>query len=224
MERSVTEELLDILKKKNTDYIRLSTLPDGFMKRLGLAKSPKVSRIAAKLSPHLGNDLVIKNVAASKYLALKLPDEVLLCRIVEKNNGKIPRMDRIPFRKDDFFHILNQLIEKGAARHTYVKTRNDYSAVISFEEDSSTPPAASEGGFKAAYQALERGKSYVRICDMRRYLNWTVQEFDEMLTGLRDSGRIHLEDGAPSGFTEEDIRDSFIDESEFRRLIIVWRE
>ena len=229
MKRSVTKELAGVLKKKKADYISFGklyvTLPAALSMQLGLTSGSNGTQIAKILSPHLGDDLAIRNGARSKYLAFKLPDEILLSRIVKKNNGKIPRMDWIPFKKDEFFGILNRLIEQGAIRHKYVKKQNSYVPILALVEGPRLSKNAnvSEEKFKTAYQELERGKFYVRICDIRRYLNWTVLEFDAMLTGLRDSGKIQLETGDTDFFTKEDICESFVDENGFRRLTMVWR-
>ena len=225
MKRSVTEELVKILKDKKTDFILLSALPADFIKRLELAKKPKVTLIAEKLSPHLGNDLAIKDVARSKYLAFKLPDEILLCRTVQKHNGKIPRMDRVPFKKDEFFSILNQMLEQGTIRHKYVKNKKGYEPIL---VEGAPPPLSpplppTEKMFEEAYFELERGKFYVRICDLRQHLGWTVQEFDKILTGLRDSGKIQLQGGDIDYFTKDDISASFIDENGTLKLTVMWR-
>ena len=226
MERSVSEELAEVLKKKKADFMSMSNLnkamPAALRKRLGLTSGANGTRIAKGLSPHLGETLMIRG----KYLAFKQTDEALLCRIVQKNNGKIPRMDRIPFKKDAFLAILNQLIEQGAVR---VKISNEYKPVFSLADDVAPPPArkaahVSAQRFQEAYFELERGRFYVRICDLRRHLDWAAREFDTILTELRDCGKIQLQGGDTDYFTEEDIRESFIDENGFRKLTMMWRQ
>ena len=225
MERNVTEELVEILRKRKADFISLSklkeALPSALRKQLGLGGS-NGAQLAKSLSPHLGEVLMLKK----KYLVFKQTDESLLCRVVQKNNGKIPRMDRVPFKKDEFLDILNQLIERGAVR---VKIKSDYKPVLALAEDVFLQQARKDAyisgeEFKKAYFELERGKFYVRICDLRRNLGWTVQEFDAMLTGLRDSGKIQLQGGDTDFFTDEDINESFVDENGFRKLTMMWRK
>ena len=231
MERNVTEELVEILGKKKVDFISLSNLkaalPVALKNRLGLKSGSNGAQIAKSLSPHLGEALMLKQ----KYLALKQTDESLLCGIVRKNNGKIPRMDRVPFKKDEFLAVLNRLIEQGVIR---VKIKSDYKPLLVPADEgnaagnASSPQAkdadASGENFKKAYFELERGKFYVRICDLRRHLGWTARAFDAMLTGFRDDGKIQLQGGDTDFFTEEDIRESFIDENGFRKLTVMWRQ
>jgi len=231
MERSVAEELVEVLKKKKADFILLSklneALPVALRKQLGLAKKSTGAQITKKLSLHVGNVLMFKG----NYLAFKQTDESLLCRVIQKNNGKIPRMDRIPFKKDEFLDVLNQLIEQGAIR---VKINKDYQLLLTPVDGAPSSPArkdarvamekASVEKFKEVYHELERGKFYVRICDLRRHLGWSVQEFDAMLTGLRDVGKIQLQGGDTDFFTDKDLRESFIDENGFRKLTMMWRQ
>jgi predicted Rossmann fold nucleotide-binding protein DprA/Smf involved in DNA uptake len=131
-------------------------------------------------------------------------------------------MDLIPFKKDQFLPLLNQLLEKDVIR--VKKINKDYKLLLLTPVESAPPPPKPlPDQFKEAYSELERGRSYVRICDLRRHLGLTVQEFDKTLTDLRDTGKIRLQDGS-TGFTEEDVREGFIDENGFRSLIVIWRQ
>ena len=232
MERSVTEELAEVLKKKNTDFISLSqlnkALPAAFRKRLGLTSDSKGPQIEKALLPHRGEELVVKRGSRSLYLTFKLPDEILLFRAIQKSNWKIPRMDTIPFKKEEFSAVLNLLLEKDAVR---VKKINKECKILllapasgAFSLPARKVAQVSGEKFKEAYLELERGKFYVRICDLRRSLGWTAQEFDTMLTGLRDAGKIQLQTGDTDYFTDEDIRESFVDENGFRKLNMMWRQ
>jgi len=227
--QNVTEELLEVLKKKKADFLTFSqALSTGLKKQLGLAKSQTVPQIEKALSPYLGDVLMVKG----KYLALKQTDEELLLCVLRKNNWKIPASNLMPFKKDDFSSILNQLLEKGAVRVKKIVIGKDgykISLLAPGEETLKPTPQqpryeSTEEAFKAAFQELERGKFYARICDMRRYLNWGAQEFDVMLTNLRDAGKIQLQTGDTDFFSEEEIRDSFTDENGFRKLTMMWRQ
>ena len=225
MDRSVTEELAELLQKKKTDFILLSKLPDDFLKRFGL-KGSNGAQITKILSPYLGDVFRIKNVGNSKYLIFKQPDEVLLFRIVKKSAGKKPRVKSLPFQKSEYLTILNRLIQEGKIR---VKISNDYEPLLSSADDVFSSPAQentniSAETFKEAYFELERGKFFARICDLRRHLGWTAREFDKVLTGLRDTGKIQLQGGDIDYFTKEDIGASFIDENGTLKLTVMWRQ
>ena len=244
-ERSITEELLEVLKKKKVDFLTFSqALSTGLKKRLELAKKPTAAQIEKALLPYLGGVLMMRG----KYLALKQTDEELLLCVLRKSNWKIPRMDLVPFKKDEFFNVLNRLLEKSIVRVQKIDKEKKVLLLAPGEETlkpSQQPPRAeptekafkaaeleplpigktvSEEAFKAAFQELERGKFYARICDMRRHLGWSAQEFDSMLTGLRNAGKIQLQTGDTDFFSEEEIRDSFRDENGSRKLTMMWRQ
>ena len=234
MERSVTEELVELLKKKKADFMPLSLLnkaPKALRDRLKLAPGANGAQIAKALLPHFGEVLMLKNGSRSAYLAFKLSDEALLLRIVRKLEGKKPSVNNVPFKKSEYLTLLNRLLEQGAIR---VKLDKNYGPLLYPAKE--TPPETSQANnethvedvsekkFNAAYRALERGKFYVRICDLRRYLGWSAQDFDTMLTVLRDAGKIQLQTGDAEFFTEEDIRESFTDENGFCKLTVKWRQ
>ena len=229
MERSVTEELAEVLKnnKKKADFLTMSqlniALPTALRKRLELTKNSKGEQIERAVSPHLGEKLMFRRVNKSVFLTSKLSGDNLLFEIVKKNDWKIPKI--VPFKASDIPAILSQLLEKDALRIR--KINKDYKPLLFAPGDGTSQlpkQLISEEKFKEAYSELERGKFYVRICDLRRHLGWAAQEFNTMLTGLRDAGKIQLRTGDTDFFTEEDVRDSFFDENGFRKLTITWRQ
>jgi len=231
MERSVTDELVEVLMKKKADFLTMSQLnkelPAALRKQLGLTSNSKGPQIEKALSPHIGETLRLKS-GRKIYLTFKQPDEVLLFRVIQKSNWKIPSSAIVPFKKDEIFTVLNHLLEKGVIR--VKKINKDYKILLLAPAGGASSPQTlevahvSEEKFKEAYFELERGKFYVRICDLRRRLGLTAQEFDTMLTSLRDAGKIQLQTGDTDFFSQEDIRDSFCDENGFRKLTMMWRQ
>ena len=226
MERSVPEELAELLKKKNTDFLSMSKLHEAqsaALKKLKLKEKMPLAKIVEKLEPHLGNDLAIRNVGKSKYLTFKLSDEVLLFRIVQKSAGKKPGAQYLPFQKAEYLTLMNRLLEQGVIR---VKLDKNYGPLLypAQKFDEAHGKDVCEEKFKEAYFELERGRFYVRICDLRRHLGWGAREFDRVLTGLRDAGKIQLQGGDIDYFTKEDIGASFIDENGTLKLTAMWRQ
>ncbi len=72
------------------------------------------------------------------------------------------------------------------------------------------------GKFREAFYALDKGRIFVRICDLRRELNWPREVFDEMLRKLRDEEIIQLHVGDDSLMTTDEINDCFVDENNYR--------
>jgi len=225
MERSVNEELAEVLKNNKVGYLTLSQLkgelPASLRNRLKVTKSTTGAQIGKALQDHMGGALMQKG----KYIALKQTDESLLLCVMRKNNWKFPAMNNVPFKKDEFFNVLNQLLEKDAIR---VKKVNKERKIILFAPVGEPSPQPSspnpEKEFKAAYEALERGKGYVRIYEIRRHLRWSVQDFDRMLIRFRDAGKIQLLSSATDTFTKEDISDSFIDDRGLNKYLIMWSQ
>jgi hypothetical protein len=238
MERGVTDELVEVLKKKNVDFISFSQLIGisdkefPLKQKLGLKSGMKTPRIKKILEKHLGDTLTLKR-GKSYYLAFKQPDDVLVFRLLQKSAGNLPRLDSIPFKKSEFLDIVNRLIEQGTLRVKITKPK-DYKPVLIPAETPTPPPklpphpeprpGVSEEAFKEAYMQLERGRFYVRICNLRRHLGWGTQEFDKMMTGLRDAGKLQLQAGDTNFYTEEDVRNSFVDENGFTKLTVMWRQ
>ncbi|MDR1622807.1 MAG: hypothetical protein LBS00_10575 [Synergistaceae bacterium] len=231
MEQNVTDQLVKFLRSQKEGFIALSDSNQEFKKlkkqleQLGLKGDLKKA-----IGPYLGDVLMLKR-SRPTYLVFKQTDEDLLFRVVQSRSGKAPGTvaNKIPFTKNEFLTVLNRLLEQGRVRA--LKFNDKYVPVLYPVESVPFPSMASEHKndvseekFKEAYSALEQGKFYVRICDMRRRLNWPSREFDMMLIELRDAGQLQLQDGDTDFFTKEDIRDSFVDENGFRMLTMAWRQ
>ena len=222
MEQNTTERLAAFLREKKTDFVSLSESGKGgkeirdLKKRLGLKGA-----VGKAVSLHLGEQLMLKKAGRSTYLCFKMPDDVLLFRIVQARAGQSPKAmsKNIPFKKDDFLALLNRLSEQGVIRAA--KFDKNYMPLLYPAEKSGD---VSEESFRAAFRDLEEGKFYVRICEMRRRLNWPARELDALLKKLRDTGQLQLQGGDAYFFTEQDTRDSFVDENGFRMLTMKWRQ
>lgn len=78
------------------------------------------------------------------------------------------------------------------------------------------------GKFREAFYALDKGRIFVRICDLRRELNWPREVFDEMLRKLRDEEIIQLHEGDASTMTPDENNDCFTDENNIRMGTVTW--
>jgi hypothetical protein len=138
---------------------------------------------------------------------------------------------KIPVKKEMLYEPINVLVDKGLVQIKLSKTLLPCLYRTNTEVPKNTPVVPqqkeeprTEEQFRAAFQELERGRAYVRICDIRRRLNWSEQAFNMMLIKLRDAGQLQMQDGDTDFFTKEDIRDSFVDENGFRMLTMMWRK
>ena len=76
--------------------------------------------------------------------------------------------------------------------------------------------------FKNAFRSLDKGRIFVRICDIRRLLGWPRAIFDSALKQLRDAKLIQLHAGDVTLMTPDEVQDCFVDENGFRMGTITW--
>ena len=76
--------------------------------------------------------------------------------------------------------------------------------------------------FRAAYDVLHKFREFVRICDLRRSLNASPEDFNNMIRALRDNRTIQIFRADESHMTQDDIRDSFVDENHTIQGIMTW--
>ena len=80
------------------------------------------------------------------------------------------------------------------------------------------------GKFREAFYALDKGRIFVNIYELRRKLNWPREVFDAMLIKLRDEEVIQLHVGDASTMTPEELNDNFVDENNFRMGTVTWND
>ena len=225
---SIGNQLEAFLNKKGRNFISLSVLreelPKDLKDKTGIKKNSKLPLVKEYLAPHLGERFVFIKGGRSTYLALNLPREELFLGVVLRSPGKtlgvISRS--LPFNKTEIPSLLNQLLEKRTVRVTFNANMNPClypeKELVATKETSCTKQT-----FEAAFRELDRGEYFIRICNLRRRLNWPREIFDTMLAQLRDDEKIQMHTGDLETMTQEDIRDSYTDENGFLMLTLTWR-
>lgn len=96
---------------------------------------------------------------------------------------------------------------------------------VQTDPPSDEPPCRLDDrqAFASAVRECDRGQMYIRICNVRRRLDWPRARFDAMLETLRDEGVIQMHGGDVSTMSEQDVRDSYMDENNFLHLTLTWR-
>jgi hypothetical protein len=235
VEQNLTEQLVKFLQNKKADFIRVKELPTSLTKQLGLKANAEAAEIAKKLTPHLGESLMLKRGNPSTYLVFKQSDEDLLFHAVQRQTGTTPGAiaKKIPFRKNEFLTLLNRFIEQGTIRVEF--SAEKYKPILypgapippepkSDTEDKDRGVVISPEAFRKAFQKLERGKIFVYIYELRRHLKWPREEFDAMLQKLRDTGTIQLYTSDATTMTPDEIADGFVDKNGFRMGSITWNQ
>ncbi|GHV37694.1 hypothetical protein FACS1894187_15110 [Synergistales bacterium] len=235
MEPSVTEQLVKFLRDKKTDYVtmgKLSALPAALKKQI-VKKGRFNDKIQKAIQPYLGDALILKRKGLSVYLVIKQGDDDLLFKIIasraEKSEKSLGVLSRdIPFKKDEFLTITNRLLTQGRVRVTRINNQSGrgylpFLAPAETKQETATPDRpvsavsnVSEEAFLSAFGELERARAFVRICDLRRRLDWPRPEFDATLCKLRDAGIIQLHAGNVTTQTPDEVEDGFVDENGYR--------
>lgn len=78
--------------------------------------------------------------------------------------------------------------------------------------------------FKRAFDDNDNGRIFVKIPDIRRSLNWPRQVFDKMLRDLRNDEIINIYLADESTMTNDEIKDCFVDENNYRMGTITWNK
>jgi hypothetical protein len=229
---SIEKEILDVLKKKDKDYLTVRQIVDGISatsrRQLVLSKKATTTEILNKLTPHLGEALQIYKVAKSSYIGYKRPlGEILLSKIKQKPGISSKQLGRnLPVLKKVYIETLNVLLEKGSVictfKENYADSLRTSDKVQVFVERKGIPINA-RAAFKGAYNEVGKGRNFVPIHRIREQLNWTREQFDQVLMELMADYVVEPHGGDPSTMTEIEIRNSFMDENGMLYIAVSWR-
>lgn len=239
---SVTEELLEVLRRSGRDFMTLSAMREAMgsqlRKRLGLTGKKLTNPSKIKIfTPHLEDKLAICSKGNAVYLfrGTNLA-EAVLCFIRGKAGKSGPQLGKgMPFiKRDELIRILNNLLESGQVT---LKLAAEF-APLFFASEAMGPVKKDAAGtacktladtfdgrreqLHAAFQELDQGTTFVRICRLRRHLGWPREVFDDMLRRLRDDDVVQLHAGDVRLMTLDEVQDSFVDENGFRMGTMTW--
>ena len=136
-----------------------------------------------------------------------------------------------PFTKKEALALLTDMVNAGK-----VRVRFEDSYKVNFfacgagnqavgeirQVQAFRPDEFTQAKFRAAYDVLHTFREFVRICDLRRSLGWPREVFDGMIRALRDNRTIRVIRADESELTQDEIRDSFIDENKILMGLITW--
>ncbi|MDR3110092.1 MAG: hypothetical protein LBU65_10475 [Planctomycetaceae bacterium] len=127
---------------------------------------------------------------------------------------------------EEVIAIFNRFLQAG---RLMVSVDKAFKFVVQLAENSGsmisaiTSPSKSDRElFRAAFDKLNRRRTFVRICDLRKELIWSKERFDTVLTDLRYSNKIQLHPGSPSDLTTDEIADSYIDDEKRFYITVTW--
>jgi hypothetical protein len=219
-------------KDKKSYLPVLSKLTVTELKFFGLTKKSTLPELEKTLTPFLGSELLLlkkkPDTKAGKEilcLAYKLPMEVfvqeaLACYPLKKAFALKTIAAEVPMSKAEFVVLFNQMLTKKQLQITKIDDKFGIAEVGLTSEHSSND----EDSFRKAFDKLDGGRIYVRICNMRRELGWNEERFNTLLRKLRRESTIQLHAGDVSTMTEEDVLLSYTDENNFFYATITWKK
>ena len=219
------------------------------LKEFGLAAkpAPTADQLEKALSPYLGSELALlkKKPTTAKgkailYLAYKLPHENFVKEsllTLKKAFSMKALADDIPLSMAEFIIVFNRMLNAGQLHVTEIDAKFAITAVHLVSGSpvtaATTPlspipePVSGQNDrelFHAAFEKLDHGRIYVRICNMRRELGWSEERFNDVLNKLWTAGKIQLHAGDVSTLSEEDVHLSYVDENNFFYATLTWKK
>ncbi len=232
-EKSLPDFIMELMNKRGKPFMTIKSLvlllSTEKKRELGILNAKTAGEIKNIIEPLLEDRFIFNRKGTSLYILVPCEPEDLILKELSFTVGKSPKaVGRLmPFTKADCSKIFLDLLERGVIRVTLNEALEPRVFLTEALNDKEIRTEREETlynveKFYDAFQALDNGRIFVRICDLRRALNWPRDVFDDGLKKLRDAGVIQLHVGDASLMTPEDIKDSFIDENHFRMGTVTW--
>ena len=161
------------------------------------------------------------------------PHEDFILEILEKKARTPKDIARlVPFSKKETSQLISELVDKKILSLKLEEDLQTRVYIIKKEKQPVEEPVPETPknsyaeytveNFRNAFRSLDKGRIFVRICDLRKTLGWPRQIFDSALKQLRDAKLIQLHAGDVTLMTPEEVQDCFIDENNFRMGTVTW--
>ena len=228
-EKNIADSIQRILEK-NKGFMTVKGLvakmkPDE-KRAIGIRKSDSGKIIQRRIEKFADGRFIFRSRGRSIYILVPFePSEFVLDILSEKKAFDIRAVNALPFTKSEFLEIVNGLVDEG---RVIIRLSEKFTPKIYRASETVRALRSVNDGeytqekFKAAFDELDRGKIFVRICDLRRRLGWPREVFDEMLRDLRNRRVIQLHTGDASLMTEDEVADCYTDENNFRMGSVTW--
>ena len=224
MDISFPDILATVFDKHKKDYLTITqikkSLPKGVEQILGLqVKKITNTEFIERLKPQLSDTYSIHKKGNSTYLLRAPIQDIILSYITQRSPISIRMVSKnLRFQKGQIAEALNNLARSGAIELQIVAQSKDFNVQILVPEK---PDSSLE--IKKAYNIIRKDRNYVKIYELRRYLNWPRQAFDSYIQSLWNAGVIELQASDPQLLTEDQRGDSFMDTNHTLRILLIWR-
>ncbi|MBQ7544422.1 MAG: hypothetical protein IJT02_05705 [Synergistaceae bacterium] len=230
-------DMIQAILDKNKGFIAMSKLASqmsaNLRDKLGIKSKTPVKILMKKLEGILEDRFVLRRKGSTQFLMTPCdPAELVLAELSPSKPVSPKALAAVlkPFARSDIRSILNELEETGKIKTLYNEKLEPqiFSAEIDrhiYEPSEELPEQSVEytrGKFREAFDELDRGRVFVRICDLRRKLNWPRDVFDQMLKTLRDKEIIQMHIGDEHLMTPDEVQDSFVNELNYLMGTVTW--
>lgn len=228
-------DLIQAILDKNKGFMTVKRLSESLglegRRSLGIKKSDSVKVIRRRIEQSAGDRFIFKMKSRSIYILEPCePSEFVLGLLSEKKAFDTRLVRTLPFTKAEFVALVNELVDEGKVivKISEYFTPKIYradgmkavqSADVSFDDGEYT-----RDRFREAFENSDKGRSFVRIFKMRRYLGWPREVFDNMLRELRNSEVIFVHRADPTVLSPDEYDDGFFDEYGHMNGTVTWNE
>ena len=236
----ILSELQGILNKRR-GFVAfsqvLSYLSKDLRDKLYIKSNTTPRVVKQKILPVVEENFIIHKKGVAEYIMLpREPEEFVFAWLSEDKPVALNELVRLlkPFRKQEVLAMMTDLVNAGRVRvqfedsykvslfacgagHEAVSESRQAPKVQAFRPENYTLAK-----FRKAYDELHTFREFVRICDLRRKLDWPREAFDGMIRALRDNRTIRVIRADESMLTQDEIQDCFIDENNIRMGLITW--
>lgn len=224
-------DMIQVILEKNKGFMvatKLAALMSEDMKNvLGIKKGETGKIIQRKIEKYAEGRFIFRNKGKGVYILVPCEPSEFVMSLLPENKAFDTKIIRIlPFTKSVFYAVINELTDEGRVLTKYDEKGRPkiYRAAKMMKVSASENDSGeyTQERFKSAFDELDRGRIFVKICDIRRRLGWPREVFDNMLRDLRDREVIQLHTGDASLMTPDEVADCFVDENNFRKGSVTW--
>ena len=228
-EKNIADSIQSVLEKNKgfmTTTKLAALLSDDIKHAAGIKNKDSGKIIQRKIEKSAEGRFIFRNKGRRVYILVPCePSEFVLGLLSEKKAFDARTISSLPFTSAEFYAVVNELVDDGR-----VLTRYDGKGRAKLYRASESAKAVrsenvneyTQEKFREAFDSLDRGKIFVRICDLRRRLGWPREVFDGMIRDLRNRRVIQLHTGDASLMTEDEVADCYVDENNFRMGSVTW--
>ena len=196
-------------------------------------KKPTDAAVARSLEGVFADKFVFRRKGSAKYIFTPcLPSDIVLS-FLQSGEPVSPKIlaKTLPFTKSEFAEIISGLEASGRIITVYnEKLEPGIMLNDSQQENGRTESRQTPSGeytperFREAFDNSDKGRTFVRIFKMRRYLSWPREVFDSMVMTLLREGKIFVHPAEPTVLKPDEYEDSFRDEFGDMNGTVTWND